>query len=72
MRSRDSREIDEKVRERATEESISAKELGVSDISALTHQETAAWDDVKNVWLDPSRVKEARKEEMVFVHKMSI
>ena len=49
-----------------------ARGLGVDEICALTHQDTAAWDDVKNVWLDPGKVKEARREEMGYVRKMRV
>ena len=38
----------------------------------MTHQGSEAWGDVKNVWLDPSKVREARKEEMEFVRKMKV
>ena len=54
------------------EESLRARGRGVEEICALTHQGTAAWDDVKNVWLDPSKVREARREEMGYVRKMRV
>eukprot|EP00972_Heterocapsa_arctica_P014208 2091311-Heterocapsa_arctica.AAC.1 len=38
----------------------------------MTHRGAEAWDDVKNVWLDPSEVREARKEEMEFVRKVQV
>ncbi len=64
LQSRDARETQERIKERALEESLRRKGLGVQEICTMTHQGAEAWDDVKNVWLDPSKVKEARKEEM--------
>ena len=72
LASRDARETREKIKERTTEEKIRRKGLGVQEICTLTHQDTEAWDDVKHVWLDPSKVKEARKEEMEYVRKMRV
>jgi hypothetical protein len=69
---RDEREIRERIKERTLEEKIRRKDLGVQEISTMTHQDTEAWDDVKQVWLDPSKVKEARAEEMDYVRKMKV
>ena len=58
------------------EENIRKKGLRVRDICTMTHLNgdipAKAWDDVKNVWLDPSKVREARAEEMDFVKKMKV
>ena len=54
------------------EENIRKKGLRVRDICTMTHQGAEAWDDVKNVWLDPSKVREARAEEMELVKKMKV
>eukprot|EP00972_Heterocapsa_arctica_P040016 5894603-Heterocapsa_arctica.AAC.1 len=60
----------EKIKERTLEDNIRSRDLRVQDICTMTHQGEEAWDDVKNLWLDPSKVREARKEEMEFVRKM--
>eukprot|EP00972_Heterocapsa_arctica_P011986 1757360-Heterocapsa_arctica.AAC.1 len=60
----------ERIQERTLEENIRRKDPGVQEICTMTHQGSEAWDDVKHVWLNPSKVREARKEEMEFVTKM--
>eukprot|EP00972_Heterocapsa_arctica_P042812 6312914-Heterocapsa_arctica.AAC.1 len=54
------------------EEKIRKRGLGVHEICTMTHEGSEAWDDVKQVWLNPSKVREARREEMEFVSKMRV
>eukprot|EP00972_Heterocapsa_arctica_P098555 14544548-Heterocapsa_arctica.AAC.1 len=60
----------ERIRERTMEGNIRRKDLGAQEICTMTHEGSKAWDDVKQVWQNPSKAREARKEEMEFVTKM--
>eukprot|EP00972_Heterocapsa_arctica_P110735 16304748-Heterocapsa_arctica.AAC.1 len=62
--------MNERIKERTLEEKIRRKDLGVQKICTMIHQGSDAWDDMKHVWLNPSKVRESRKEEMEFVTKM--
>eukprot|EP00972_Heterocapsa_arctica_P050297 7396342-Heterocapsa_arctica.AAC.1 len=62
----------ERIKERTLEAKIRRKDLGVQEKCTMTHQGSEAWDDVKHVWLKPSKVREARKEEMELVTKRKV
>ena len=54
------------------EEEYALMSSEVQDFHDQCNGDESAWDDVKNVPLNPNAVTQARKEEMTYVRKMRV